>query len=105
MLTDSETLIGKALMDELEELERSNLGSIRAGAVRQVPFNGVVRIAEERDGSLSLLHSPMMNRQEAARYVGLGLNQFDKAGIRKRGTGHRGYHRADLDVFLERLGR
>lgn len=65
-------------------------------------------VAPDGDGkSITVKQSPMMTKQAAAEYVGVGLNQFLELvrdeSIRKRGTGHRPYHIDDLDDYLETL--
>ena len=70
----------------------------------------VVSISSRTDGTseVVLMSSPMMSRDEARNYVGLGLNIFSErvndGTIRKRGeTNNRPFHKDDLDEYLESL--
>jgi hypothetical protein len=74
-----------------------------------VPFNisarGRVTVSPVGDnGVYQISQSPMLSREEAADYVGLGINAFIEAvrseKIAKRTKGHRPYHIDDLENFL-----
>lgn len=83
-------------------------------ATTQTPplqWRGVLKMSTVTDpeGSVTTIfrQSPMMDRDTAAEYVGLGVNQFTTSVreglIRKRGASHHPFHVDDLDEYLESL--
>ena len=80
----------------INELERALRSSGQAALL----------IVERRgEDGLTVLSSPMMSTQQAARYIGVGRNQFrelvERGRIKARGSGHRKYHQVDLDRYLQ----
>ena len=70
----------------------------------------IANIQPKPDGTseVVLTRSPMMSRDEARNYVGLGLNIFSErvsdGSIRKRGeTNNRPFHLDDLNDYLDSL--
>lgn len=70
----------------------------------------IVNITTSANGSaeIALTRSPMMSRDEARDYVGLGVNAFcdrvNDGAIKKRGeTNNRPYHIDDLNEYLTNL--
>jgi hypothetical protein len=71
---------------------------------------GICRITVEHQGeskTFNIVQSPMVDRHEAAEYVGVGINAFNslvrEGAIAKRGSGNRCYHIDDLDAYLDSL--
>lgn len=70
----------------------------------------IVNITEMGDTTeVVLIKSPMLSRDEARLYVGLGMNIFSErvndGSIKKRGeTNTRPFHLDDLDSYLDSLG-
>lgn len=65
-----------------------------------------IGVNKKGEQEITMMQSPMMTKEEACTYVGLGINAFDErvnnGTIHKRGeTKNVPYHIDDLDEYLE----